>query len=295
MSLAFPQSPTQGTQVTIQGVNWIYNGTAWGRDEGGNRPLKTINGVSMLGTGDVNIPGTPIGIFSTLGALQTTFPAAASSGRTALVGASAPYVEYTSTGLAWLLSALITDAQRVAGVTGVAGLNAANQLVGTDGVNLFSQGKGTVRVLDARGQASSVTGTTTKTMLYDLFIPAGTIGPNSILQITPSFTYSANVNTKMVEMAIGVSTASLTFQWTRTRSTATQFGEAPLIELRSKGSTSLQEETYSAASLYGIGLGGNPQARAIDFGLDQHLYAFGTAGNAADSITLSSILVMVMN
>jgi hypothetical protein len=98
MSLAFPSSPTTNQAVTIGGIDWIYNGTSWKR-----RPLamKTINGVPLAGAGDALIPGSMVGTYTTTVALQTAFPAANNAGKTALIGAAAPYLEYKCDGVSW--------------------------------------------------------------------------------------------------------------------------------------------------------------------------------------------------
>lgn len=53
---------------------------------------------------------TNVGTFASTSALQAAFPAAGSTGAVASVGASAPYVSYTSNGLAWVLSNTATFA-----------------------------------------------------------------------------------------------------------------------------------------------------------------------------------------
>lgn len=62
-----------------------------------NGGLINTNGSPVSGGGSV-------GTFANAAALEAAFPAAENAGRTGLVGASAPYTEYISYGVSWVLS-----------------------------------------------------------------------------------------------------------------------------------------------------------------------------------------------
>lgn len=68
-----------------------------------------------------------IGTFATVSALQTAFPAAANSGKTALVGSAAPYATYVSTGGAWVIGASTLPAMQTAFDAGTSAEKAAFQ------------------------------------------------------------------------------------------------------------------------------------------------------------------------
>jgi hypothetical protein len=50
------------------------------------------------------VSGGGLGTFASTGALETAFPAAANTGKTAMVGSAAPYAQYVSNGTAWVAS-----------------------------------------------------------------------------------------------------------------------------------------------------------------------------------------------
>jgi hypothetical protein len=183
----------------------------------------------------------------------------------------------------------LTAAQVEAGGVGLVAYNANGGLLGATGVGFTGDVLYPPKILGVRGQNSSVTGTTSKTLLWSQLIPAGSIGPNSVIELTPVWSFSNTTNVKTFEIAIGPSPSSLTFSWVRNRSAAGTVSEAPLIHLRCKGSLTMQDEVYS--NNYYVNGTLAPVARSIDFTADQYVYVFGTLANAADMITLNSVVV----
>lgn len=53
--LNFPTSPALNATYTANGKSWLWDGTSWVSANTTN--LKTINGNSLLGTGDITITG----------------------------------------------------------------------------------------------------------------------------------------------------------------------------------------------------------------------------------------------
>lgn len=187
----------------------------------------------------------------------------------------------------------LTPAQVAAGASAVAALTPSGNIILPSGAAFGGTDLAyPPRIIGCRGQNSSVTGTTTKTVLWQVPIPVGTIGPNSVLEMTPVWAFTNSTNGKTFEIAIGTSPSSLGFSWVRTRSAAGIVSEAPLIQLRSKGSLTVQEEVYS--NNYYVNGTLAPVARAVDFTVDQNLYVFGTLTNTTETITLTSALVRTL-
>lgn len=94
-------------------VEYLDNGSAWGVANVSSLASAPDFATAALATGNTSIStalatkAINVGTFATSAALQTAFPAG-TAGRTAQVGASAPYTTYTDNGSAWATSGGIT-------------------------------------------------------------------------------------------------------------------------------------------------------------------------------------------
>ena len=138
-------------------------------------------------------------------------------------------------------------------------------------------------------------GVTTRMTLASVALPAGLIGPNTSIAIEAAFGFTASTNLKTVDVAIGPTTGAAISVWNRARSGATQTAEAPKITVANRGILNSQVIPYGANSSYGSGLTMGPEAKAIDFSVDQILWFFGTTANTADVIRLDHAIVTLIN
>jgi hypothetical protein len=97
-----------------------------------------------------------------------------------------------------------------------------------------------VEVLSNSAVAASCASTGFDEVLASFTIPAGILGPNSILQIEPLWTFANSANTKILKVKVGASTI-----YSATRTTSTK--EAPLIVLANRNSVALQIQPYDSA------------------------------------------------
>lgn len=113
-----------------------------------------------------------------------------------------------------------------------------------------------VEVLASAAVAVACATTATDEVLGSFTIPAGTLGPNSILQIEPLWTFASSANNKITRVKIaGVQV------YTATRTTTVK--EAPLIVLANRNSLASQIMPYD--NTYVMGGSGAPATFTIDF------------------------------
>lgn len=151
-----------------------------------------------------------------------------------------------------------------------------------------SNGRGIVTVLAQTAAPSSVTGTTTKTVLASVSIPAGTLGANGALRITPIWSATNNADAKTVGVQIG----STLFQ---SASIASQASMQSQIIVRNRNSQQSQVFLNSSTN-NGLGaLANAPSTSTIDFSQAQTLQFFATLGVSGDTATLEGYTVEVSN
>lgn len=114
-------------------------------------------------------------------------------------------------------------------------------------------------------------------------IPAGTLGPRSILQIEPLWTYTNSANNKHLRIRIG---NTVVYNVTRT----TSVREAPLIILANRNSLSSQiqpyDNTYLTASTTA------PATYSIDFSIDNPVIISGNRISSSDTLTLEYFRIL---
>lgn len=140
-----------------------------------------------------------------------------------------------------------------------------------------------VEVLSSSAAAVSCAATGIDEILASFTIPAGILGPNSILQIEPLWTFASNANNKILKVKIGGSTV-----YSATCTTSVK--EAPLIVLANRNSLALQIQPYD--STYVTAGSGAPATYAIDFSVPVTVQIAGQRANAGDALTLEYYRVL---
>lgn len=148
---------------------------------------------------------------------------------------------------------------------------------------------GTWRVLAASAVGSSVTGSTSKTALATINVPAGAMGANGRLRVTThiSMTASSNIKTLLVELGG-------TAFYSRTEAGATVATYRDQREIANRNSQSSQV-SWRATSIGGFGGGtAATTTAAINTASAQQLIISGQLANAGETITLESYLVELL-
>lgn len=127
--------------------------------------------------------------------------------------------------------------------------------------------------------ASPVNCTTTGAdeALESFLIAAGTLGPNSIIQIEPLWTYTNSANNKILKVNIDGITV-----YSATRTTSAK--EAPLIILANRNSLTSQIQPYD--NTYVTAGSGTPPTYAIDFSKNVTVDIIGQRASGSDTLTL---------
>ncbi len=194
---------------------------------------------------------------------------------------------YRSTGVEWV-SMDLTAAQIAAGATGVAGVSADGRVLTPAGA------VGAGAALFARGASASHTGNTTLTQLIpSVLVPAGVMTDNAVMKIDAVFTFTANTNNKTYDILIGPTLGTAQSIFTRTRAGATAQLDALCLLLANKGSTAAQELVTAPTGLYSINSTSAPTSNTIDFSVEQYIWVTGTLANAADTVALRAMVVVV--
>lgn len=137
-----------------------------------------------------------------------------------------------------------------------------------------------VRPIEALASSAitvSCASTAVDEVLATFSIAAGTMGPNSILQIEPLWTYTNSANNKILKVKIGGSTV-----YTATRTTSVKDG--PLIVLANRNSLASQIKPYD--SVYVTAALGAPETFTIDFAATVEVEITGQRANGADALKL---------
>ena len=115
-------------------------------------------------------------------------------------------------------------------------------------------------------------------VLKSYTIKAGTLGPNSILQIDPLWTFSNSANNKILRVKVGGTTV---YDTTRT---GTAIKEAPMIVLSNRNSLSSQIRAID--SNYVVSSTSAPQTYTINFANDVVVEFCGNRTSGSDTLKL---------
>lgn len=151
-------------------------------------------------------------------------------------------------------------------------------------------------VLANRWTPMSITGagSDVDTLMGEIPIPDGLMGPNSTLEITPVWGWTNNANTKTFDCWVGQSLASKTSLYNRGRTT--NAAEAPLIQISNRGVLNSQIMPFSANSNHGTNIATPPDTKTIDFGLSGMKILFtGRLAVTTDTLTLNGYTITVKN
>ena len=145
------------------------------------------------------------------------------------------------------------------------------------------------KLFAAQHVAATLTGNTNETTLFSVVIPANTLGPNGVLEITSLFTVpNGSGANKTVKVKFG---GTAFFQYT----VGTGIGSIQnKVMVRNRNSASSQVAA-AAGQLYSFGYPATGVlVSAIDTTIDQTLAVTGQLANAADSITLEDVFAEVL-
>jgi hypothetical protein len=139
--------------------------------------------------------------------------------------------------------------------------------------------------------AISLTGTTAKTLMYEVDVPVGLMGPFSMLEIRPYWGYPNSANNKILSVDIGPNAGSVVTPWTRTRTTT--HGEAPHILMVNRGVLNLQLTPYSSTGDAGTGFNNAAATFAADFSVSNKIFVYGQLASSGETITLDMLKVAI--
>ncbi len=148
---------------------------------------------------------------------------------------------------------------------------------------------GTWRVLAASAVAASVTGTTTKTALATINVPAGAMGANGRLRVTTHLSMTASGNLKTLTVELGG-----TAFYSRVEAGASIATYRDQREIANRNSQSSQV-SWRATSIGGFG-GGTAATTTGDINTAsaQQLIVYAQLGNASETIALENYLVELL-
>ena len=148
---------------------------------------------------------------------------------------------------------------------------------------------GAWRALAASAVAASVTGSTTKTALATINVPAGAMGANGRLRVTTHFSLTASTNTKTLSYELGG-----TAFYSRAESGLTVATYRDQREIANRNSQSSQV-AWRSTSIGGFG-GGTAATTtgAINTASTQQLIIYGQLANAGETIALETYIVELL-
>lgn len=149
------------------------------------------------------------------------------------------------------------------------------------GIGLKSAG-----VLAQSGAPSSVTGTLTPTTLATIVVPANALKTNGSLRIRIYASWANNANGKTLALSFGGQTVITTTQ-------TTNQGMRMDIDINNQGVANAQVVFPSINSFSQTGTA--PSVLSVDTTQSQNLLVVGTLANVADTITLQSYVVELIN
>ena len=139
-----------------------------------------------------------------------------------------------------------------------------------------------MEVLSSSAVAASCASTAADEILASFTIAAGIVGPNSILQLEPLWTFANSANNKILKVKVGSSTV-----YSATRTTSVK--EAPLIVLANRNSLASQIQPYD--NNYVTAGSGAPATYTIDFSVNVTVQILGQRA-AAEALTLEYYRVL---
>ncbi len=139
----------------------------------------------------------------------------------------------------------------------------------------------------------SSTSSSTETVLWSVVIPAGTVGPNSKLTIEPTFACTANTNSKTHRVLIGQDVASGAVIFARTRTSASHFGEVPILNIQMRGAVNSQVLTTASSGAYTSPMSSAVSTYGIDFSIDQTIFFTGSCAVGTDFDRLEAAFVEI--
>ena len=137
--------------------------------------------------------------------------------------------------------------------------------------------------------AVPLTGSTSETALATIAIPAGAMGANGILRITPLWSWTNNGNTKTLRIRLGGISGTI-FYALATTTSASQRGQTQIANRGAQNSQISQPDTMGAYGLSGTA----NKTGTIDTSAAQDLVITGQLGVGTDTITLESYLVEIL-
>lgn len=166
---------------------------------------------------------------------------------------------------------------------------AGRALIGAADAQQQCAALGTWRVLAASALAASITGSTSKTALATINVPAGAMGANGRLRVTTHFAITASANTKTLSFELGGSAF-----YSRAESGVTVAAYRDQREIVNRNNASSQV-SWRSTSIGGFG-GGTAATTtgAVDTASAQQLIIYGQLANAGETITLENYIVELL-
>lgn len=156
--------------------------------------------------------------------------------------------------------------------------NVSNEVIGiTDGNTNFAISEKPIENLKSSAIPVSCALTGTDEVLDSLFIPAGIIGVNSILQIEPLWSYTNSANNKIIKVKIGGVTV-----FTATRTTSVR--DSALIVIANRNSLTSQIRPIDGN--YVSSGSSTATTYNIDFSVGVSIDIIGQRANSSDTLTL---------
>lgn len=134
-----------------------------------------------------------------------------------------------------------------------------------------------VEVLSSSAVAASCASTNVDEILASFTIQSGLLGPNSILQIEPLWTFPSSANNKILKIRIAGVTV-----YTATRTTSAK--EGPLIVLANRNALNSQIMPYD--NIYVTAGTGTPSTFTIDFSVNITVEITGQRASGSEALKL---------
>lgn len=150
---------------------------------------------------------------------------------------------------------------------------------------------GTWRVLAASAVAASNTGNTTETTLATVAIPAGALGPNGVLRVTATWSYTNSANTKTPRFRLGGISGTVMCAPAVTASGSLIIQRT----IHNRNAQNSQVTLGSANSNTFVASSGALLATSVDTSVAQDLVLTGQLANSGETITLEAYLVELMH
>jgi len=167
---------------------------------------------------------------------------------------------------------------------------AGRALIGAGDAQEQCAALGTWRVLAASAVAASITGSTTKTALATINVPASAMGANGRLRVTTHFAITASANTRTLLFELGGAAFC-----SRAEAGATVATYRDQREIANRNNASSQV-SWRSTSIGGFG-GGTAATTtgAVNTASAQQLIMYGQLANAGEAITLENYIVELLH